>query len=160
MKKIMFAFVLSLLLVFPTFAHAEETGAVPASVEVTSVTAADSGIVNYGYGSKYRVGSYYPATFKGTLKDASGNFMPNQPIKLYFEAAIKSYAQTATGTTDENGQFSLTFQVPAGAGYQSYNNAGWSTHYYDIVPVTFTSNDIKLSSNVTSVYHLAYTSRY
>ncbi|WP_456265870.1 MULTISPECIES: hypothetical protein [unclassified Bacillus (in: firmicutes)] len=160
MKKIMFAFVLSLLLVFPTFAHAEETGAVPASVEVTSVTAADSGIVNYGYGSKYRVGSYYPATFKGTLKDASGNLMPHQPIKLYFEAAIKSYAQTATGTTDENGQFSLTFQVPAGAGYQSYNNAGWSTHYYDIVPVTFTSNDIKLSSNVTSVYHLAYTSRY
>ncbi|KKD40700.1 Ig-like domain-containing protein [Bacillus sp. FSL L8-0167] len=160
MKKIMFAFVLSLLLVFPTFAHAEETGAVPASVEVTSVTAADSGIVNYGYGNKYRVGSYYPATFKGTLKDASGNLMPNQPIKLYFEAAIKSYAQTATGTTDENGQFSLTFQVPAGAGYQSYNNAGWSTHYYDIVPVTFTSNDIKLSSNVTSVYHLAYTSRY
>ncbi|MCY7433704.1 hypothetical protein MCZ49_18515 [Bacillus safensis] len=154
MKKIMFAFVLSLLLVFPSFAHAEETGAVPASVEVTSVTAADSGIVNYGYGSKYRVGSYYPATFKGTLKDASGNLMPNQPIKLYFEAAIKSYAQ------DENGQFSLTFQVPAGAGYQSYNNAGWSTHYYDIVPVTFTSNDIKLSSNVTSVYHLAYTSRY
>ncbi|MBK4214078.1 Ig-like domain-containing protein [Bacillus safensis] len=160
MKKIMFAFVLSLLLVFPTFAHAEETGAVPASVEVTSVTAADSGIVNYGYGSKYRVGSYYPATFKGTLKDASGNLMSNQPIKLYFEAAIKSYAQTAAGTTDENGQFSLTFQVPAGAGYQSYNNAGWSTHYYDIVPVTFTSNDIKLSSNVTSVYHLAYTSRY
>ena len=156
----MFAFVLSLLLVFPSFAHAEETGAVPASVEVTSVTAADSGIVNYGYGSKYRVGSYYPATFKGTLKDASGNLMPNQPIKLYFEAAIKSYAQTATGTTDENGQFSLTFQVPAGAGYQSYNNAGWSTHYYDVVPVTFTSNDIKLSSNVTSVYHLAYTSRY
>ncbi|MEB2271671.1 Ig-like domain-containing protein [Bacillus safensis] len=160
MKKIMFAFFLSLLLVFPSFAHAEETGAVPASVEVTSVTAADSGIVNYGYGSKYRVGSYYPATFKGTLKDASGNLMPNQPIQLYFEAAIKSYAQTATGTTDENGQFSLTFQVPAGAGYQSYNNAGWSTHYYDIVPVTFTSNDIKLSSNVTSVYHLAYTSRY
>lgn len=160
MKKIMFAFVLSLLLVFPSFAHAEETGAVPASVEVTSVTAADSGIVNYGYGSKYRVGSYYPATFKGTLKDASGNLMPNQPIKLYFGAAIKSYAQTATGTTDENGQFSLTFQVPAGAGYQSYNNAGWSTHYYDVVPVTFTSNDIKLSSNVTSVYHLAYTSRY
>ncbi|NRF03364.1 MULTISPECIES: hypothetical protein [Bacillus] len=160
MKKIMFAFVLSLLLVFPSFAHAEETGAVPASVEVTSVTAADSGIVNYGYGSKYRVGSYYPATFKGTLKDASGNLMPNQPIKLYFEAAIKSYAQTATDATDENGQFSLTFQVPAGAGYQSYNNAGWSTHYYDVVPVTFTSNDIKLSSNVTSVYHLAYTSRY
>ncbi|MGO4076143.1 hypothetical protein AB2981_15745, partial [Staphylococcus aureus] len=81
------------------FAHAEETGAVPASAQVTSVTAADSGIVNYGYGSKYRVGSYYPATFKGTLKDASGNLMPNQPIKLYFEAAIKSYAQTATGTT-------------------------------------------------------------
>ncbi|MCZ2739451.1 Ig-like domain-containing protein [Bacillus sp. MAG717A] len=160
MKKIMFAFFLSLLLVFPSFAHAEETAAVPASVQVTSVTAADSGIVNYGYGSKYRVGSYYPATFKGTLKDASGNLMPNQPIQLYFEAAIKSYAQTATGTTDENGQFSLTFQVPAGAGYQSYNNAGWSTHYYDIVPVTFTSNDIKLSSNVTSVYHLAYTSRY
>ncbi|ABV60920.1 MULTISPECIES: Ig-like domain-containing protein [Bacillus] len=160
MKKIMFAFFLSLLLVFPTFAHAEETGAVPASVQVTSVTAADSGLVNYGYGSKYRVGSYYPATFKGTLKDASGNLMPNQPVQLYFEAAIKSYAQTATGTTDGNGQFSLTFQVPAGAGYQSYNNAGWSTHYYDVVPVTFTSKDIKLSSNVTSVYHLAYTSRY
>ncbi|MFS2258037.1 hypothetical protein [Bacillus safensis] len=44
MKKIMFAFVLSLLLVFPTFAHAEETGAVPASVEVTSVTAADQAL--------------------------------------------------------------------------------------------------------------------
>nr|MDF9460022.1 hypothetical protein [Bacillus pumilus] len=43
-------------------------------------------MVNYGSGSKYRVGSYYPATFKGTLKDASGNLMPNQPIQLYFEA--------------------------------------------------------------------------
>ncbi|XAE84071.1 hypothetical protein GKC22_01425 [Bacillus pumilus] len=157
----MFAFFLSLLLVFPTFAHAhaEETGAVPASVQVTSVTAADSGMVNYGSGSKYRVGSYYPATFKGTLKDASGNLMLNQPIQLYFEAAIKSYAQTATGTTGVNGQFSLTIQVPSGAGYRTHNNAGWSTHYYDIVPATFTSNDIKLSSNVTSVYHLAYTLR-
>nr|MDF9460023.1 hypothetical protein [Bacillus pumilus] len=38
-EKMMFAFFLSLLLVFPTFAHAEETGAVPASVQVTSVTA-------------------------------------------------------------------------------------------------------------------------
>ena len=44
MKKIMFAFFLSLLLVFPSFAHAEETGAVPASVQVTGVTAADGGM--------------------------------------------------------------------------------------------------------------------
>lgn len=86
MKKIMFAFFLSLLLVFPSFAHAEETGAVPASVQVTGVTAADGGMVNYGSGSKYRVGSYYPATFKGTLKDTSGQLMANQPIQLYFEA--------------------------------------------------------------------------
>lgn len=163
MKKIMFAFFLSLLLVFPSLAHAEETGAAPettpASVQVTSVSAYDGGTVNYGYGSKYRVGSYHPAVFKGTLKDTNGQLMANQPIQLYFEAAIKSFAQTATGTTDENGQFSLTIQVPSGAGYSTYNNAGWSTHYYDLVPVTFTSNDIKLSSNVSSVYHLAYTLR-
>ncbi|MGG0028266.1 hypothetical protein ABEX92_10300 [Bacillus safensis subsp. osmophilus] len=62
MKKMLFAFFLSLLLVFPAFAHAEETGAVPASVEVTSVTAKDGGKADYGYGSKYRVGSRYPAT--------------------------------------------------------------------------------------------------
>ncbi|MFS3915662.1 hypothetical protein ACL9ST_15595 [Bacillus australimaris] len=159
MKKMMFAFILSLLLVFPTFAHAEETGAVPASVQVTGVTAADGGMVNYGSGSKYRVGSYYSATFKGSLVDTSGKVMPNSPIQLYFEAAIKPFAETATGTTDGNGQFSLTIQVPAGAGYRTFNNAGWSRHYYDIVPITFTSNDIKLSSNVTSVYHLAYTLR-
>ncbi|MFX0112849.1 hypothetical protein ACOJ2L_19940, partial [Bacillus pumilus] len=42
----------------------------------------------------------------------------------------------------------------------TYPNAGWSTHYYALVPVTFTSNDIQLSSNVPSVYPLAYTSRY
>ncbi|MEH7201251.1 hypothetical protein [Bacillus safensis] len=155
MKKMLFAFVLSLLLVFPTFAHAEETGAVPASVEVTSVTAKDGGKADYGYGSKYRVGSRYPATFKGILKDKNGKLMANQPIQLYFEAEIKSSIRTVTGTTDENGQFSLTFQVPAGAGYDYFDNGRYK-HYYDVVLITFTSNDIKLSSNVSSVYHLAY----
>nr|MDH3175759.1 hypothetical protein [Bacillus pumilus] len=48
---------------------------------------------------------------------------PISRSSLYFEAAIKSYAQTATGTTDVNGQFSLTIQVPSGAGYLTYNNA-------------------------------------
>ncbi|MCM3149220.1 Ig-like domain-containing protein [Bacillus sp. FSL W8-1143] len=155
MKKMLFAFFLSLLLVFPAFAHAEETGAVPASVQVTSVTAKNGGMANYGYGNKYRVGPRYPATFKGILKDKNGNLMTNQPIQLYFEAEIKSLTQTATGTTDENGQFSLTIQVPSAAGYLYFDN-GRFKHYFDIVPVTFTSNDIKLSSNVTDVYHLAY----
>ncbi|MBG9817531.1 MULTISPECIES: Ig-like domain-containing protein [Bacillus] len=155
MKKMMFAFFLSLLLVFPAFAHAEETGAAPASVQVTSVTAKNGGMADYGYGSKYRVGPRYPATFKGTLKDKNGKLMANQPIQLYFEAEIKSLAQTATGTTDENGQFSLTIQVPSAAGYDYFDN-GRFKHYFDVVLITFTSNDIKLSSNVSSVYHLAY----
>ncbi|MGG0028265.1 hypothetical protein ABEX92_10295 [Bacillus safensis subsp. osmophilus] len=81
--------------------------------------------------------------------------MANQPIQLYFEAEIKSSTRTVTGTTDENGQFSLTFQVPAGAGYDYFDNGRYK-HYYDVVLITFTSNDIKLSSNVSSVYHLAY----
>lgn len=125
-------------------------------VTVTSITSDPnvSGYMTYGYGNKYRIQNYITVT--GSARDSSGNAAANVPITVSIRTVLNNLLYTATTTTNSSGGFTATISnIQPGVGLYGYDN--WvSYHYFDIIPIQFSSNNAVLSSNETTLYHFAY----
>jgi len=114
---------------------------------------ADGGYMDYGYGKMWRV--HYDMTVKGTAYNQYGNPVANQSITAGAKVVINGKLCTGTGTTDANGNFSIAIHLGPASGNYSYD-ASRSTHYYDIIPFAMATSNGNISTNVSSLYHFAY----
>ncbi|UTR16062.1 Ig-like domain-containing protein [Salipaludibacillus sp. LMS25] len=128
----------------------------PSRVNVTRIDS-DGGVqgyINYGYGNHWRIRSNI--TIHGQLIDNNGNPMANAPVEFTVVREINKTPISGESTTDNNGNFSVTINnIGPAAGYLSYYT-GYRTHYFDLIPLTASSNGVQLQSNESRVYHFAY----
>ncbi|WP_139491448.1 cadherin-like beta sandwich domain-containing protein [Brevibacillus dissolubilis] len=112
------------------------------------------GYINYGQGRKWRI--YRNITVIGTAYDTMGKPAANASVTVSVTVRLNNRTFQATGTADANGRFSIPISgLSPAVGVYSYNN--WSSmHYYDVIPLSVTSNGVSVSSNETSLYHFAY----
>lgn len=129
------------------------TGSFATSAASVNVTSAGNAYINYGQGTFWRIDG--SATIKGTAYDADGNLIPNANIEIYVPVVVGSAVKTASGTTDSQGNFSITLSLGSAAGQYMYDT-GVSYHYYDVVPIYFYSNGVQIASNISYIYHYAY----
>lgn len=129
------------------------TGSFATAAARVNVTSAGNAFIDYGYGKFWRIDK--SATVIGTAYDSAGNLVPNANIEIYVPVVVGSEIKTASGTTDSQGKFSITLNLDVAAGQYMYDT-GVSYHYYDIVPIYFYSNGEEISSNISYIYHFAY----
>ncbi|EFM11593.1 cell surface receptor IPT/TIG domain protein [Paenibacillus curdlanolyticus YK9] len=136
------------------------------NVQITSITAANEGRVDYGSGEKWRAGSAVPMTVEGVVYDDNGNPLSNEHMSFRFLGHITpGTAKQVEFVTDANGHFRFQFVLPPAVGEESYS-LPLSTHYFDIVEIQFyegkyDSSDAAASRFITnasdsSIYHFAY----
>ncbi len=117
------------------------------------VTKAGDAFIDYGQGKFWRIDG--SAVVTGTAYDANGNPMPNTNIEIRVETVKNNAIISASGTTDSNGNFSIKLVIGNGVGEFEYDS-GVSYHHYDVVPITFYSNNVPIKSNISRIYHFAY----
>ncbi|SFF31775.1 hypothetical protein SAMN04487969_12549 [Paenibacillus algorifonticola] len=127
-----------------------------AAVTVSSITSDPnvSGYMTYGYGNKYRIQNYITVT--GSARDSSGAAAANVPITVSIRTVLNNLVYSATTTTNSSGGFTASISsIQPGVGLYGYDN--WvSYHYFDIIPIQFSSNNAVLTSNENTLYHFAY----
>ncbi|WP_411349394.1 carboxypeptidase regulatory-like domain-containing protein [Paenibacillus sp. WLX2291] len=111
------------------------------------------GFIDYGQGKKWRVG--YNITVNGRAFDATGNPVSNGLVSINVTTKVGNHSVTIEGTTDSLGYFSVPMNIGAAAGQLTYRGPV-STHYYDIIPITFRSNGTLLNADISTLYHYAY----
>lgn len=140
-----------------TFANANDSYTLSCSFSTiasrVNVTSAGNAYINYGQGQFWRIEN--SATVRGTAYDSNGNPIPNANIEIRVPVVIGNAIKTATTTTDSQGNFSVVLNLGSGAGQYSYDS-GVSYHYYDVVPIYFYSNGTQITSNISYLYHFAY----
>lgn len=138
------------------FSSSKVVAATAGKVVVSKITSPSNGSnskINYGEGYKWRV--YKSMTITGTAYTTSGSVLQNGSFTVSTISSLNKKC-SATATTDANGKFTVTVQIGSGAGYSSYY-AYASTHYYDVIPLTFTNTDgTKISCSDNSLYQFAY----
>ncbi|WP_139488518.1 peptidase [Brevibacillus dissolubilis] len=137
-----------------TLSSAQTT--VPSQISVSRISS-DGGVegyINYGYGSMWRI--YRNITVTGQAKTASGTPAYNAPVTIRIIARLNNTVHLGTAITDSYGNFSIPISniTPARGDYSFYASA--STHYYDIIPIDGYYGNTRLSMNVSSLYHFAY----
>ncbi|WP_315068940.1 hypothetical protein [uncultured Clostridium sp.] len=124
------------------------------SATVTNISSdADGGNVDYGYGKFWRV--HYSMTVQGTAYNQYGKPVANQPIGAGTVLVINNKPCTGTAYTDANGNFSINVTLGPAAGQYVYNT-GMFTHYFDIIPFNMASSNGVITTNVSYLYHFAY----
>ncbi|WP_411345649.1 carboxypeptidase-like regulatory domain-containing protein [Paenibacillus sp. WLX1005] len=111
------------------------------------------GFIDYGQGKKWRVG--YNITVKGRAFDATGNPVANGIVSVTVQTRVASKVVTVNATTDSLGYFSVPMNIGPAAGQYSYRGPV-STHYYDIIPISFRNNGTLLNADISTLYHYAY----
>ncbi|AQS08383.1 hypothetical protein CLOBY_04740 [Clostridium saccharobutylicum] len=107
-----------------------------------------------GLGKTWAVKNYI--TVIGTAHNKSGKPVANQTINAQVIAHIGNKICAGTGNTDKNGNFSIHITLPPAAGTYTFNT-DISTQYFDIIPFTMSSNNSTVNTNVSFLYHHAYT---
>ncbi|MBE7898975.1 carboxypeptidase regulatory-like domain-containing protein [Paenibacillus polymyxa] len=124
---------------------------------ITSNITTDGGVygfMNYGYGQKWRIKNNI--TISGRAFDAQGSPVANAIVTTRIIVTINNKVFTASGTTNEQGYFTIPVSgLTSAAGKYSFYN-GVSTHYFDIIPIDFYSGGKLLNSDINSLYHFAY----
>lgn len=123
------------------------------SAASVNITKAGDAFIDYGQGKFWRIDG--SAVVTGTAYDANGNPMPNTNIEIRVNVIQNDAVITASGTTDSNGNFSIRLVIGNGVGEYEYDS-GVSYHHYDVVPITFYSNNVPIKSNISRIYHFAY----
>lgn len=133
---------------------------IPYRVQVTKIGSMSDieGYTNYGYGYMWRV--QYFMDVQGVLKDKNGKPIANETIQVITRSGVNNTYDDTMVTTNEKGEFSAPLSLEHAVGRYSYYN-GWSTHYFDIIPLWFYSprTGELLISNESDVYHFAYQMR-
>lgn len=140
-----------------SFVSASDTYSISCSFSTSAsrvnITSAGNAYINYGQGQYWRIEN--SATVTGTAYDNNGNPIPNANIEIRVPVVVGNAVKTATTTTDNQGNFSVVLNLGSGAGQYMYDS-GVSYHYYDVVPIYFYSNGTQINSNITKIYHFAY----
>lgn len=131
------------------------TGSFATAAARVNVTSAGNAFIDYGQGKFWRIDG--SATITGTAYDSDGNLIPNANIEIKVPVVVGNTIKTASGTTDSQGNFSITLNLGSAAGQNQYDT-GVSYHYYDVVPIYFYSNGTQITSNISYIYHFAYSS--
>ncbi len=129
------------------------TGSFATAAARVNVTSAGNAFIDYGEGKFWRIDG--SATIQGTAYDADGNLIPNANIEISVPVVVGNTVKTASGTTDSQGNFSISLNLGSAAGQNQYDT-GVSYHYYDVVPIYFYSNGTQITSNISYIYHFAY----
>lgn len=129
------------------------TGSFATAAARVNVTSAGNAFIDYGQGKFWRIDG--SATITGTAYDSDGNLIPNANIEINVPVVVGNTIKTASGTTDSQGNFSITLNLGSAAGQNQYDT-GVSYHYYDVVPIYFYSNGTQITSNISYIYHFAY----
>ncbi|GGI99044.1 carboxypeptidase regulatory-like domain-containing protein [Paenibacillus hunanensis] len=126
-----------------------------ARVAVSEITSdrGVQGFIDYGYGKKWRVG--YNITVKGRAFDATGVPVGNGIVTVGVQTRVGNNTVVVNGNTDSLGYFSIPMNIGPAAGQYSYRGPV-STHYFDIIPIVFLSNNKQLNADINSLYHYAY----
>lgn len=111
------------------------------------------GFINYGQGNKWRVKGNIGIS--GIAYNAGNTPIANAEVRVSVQPKLDSTPTTATVLTGSDGSFLLNLALPPAAGQFVYDNVV-SLHYYDIIPVRFTSAGNSLSANIADFYHFAY----
>ncbi|WP_322903168.1 carboxypeptidase regulatory-like domain-containing protein [Paenibacillus campi] len=114
------------------------------------------GFIDYGQGKKWRVG--YNIVVKGRAFDKTGNPVASGIVSVKVQTRVGNSVFEQNGTTDSLGYFSIPLSIGAAAGQYTYRGPV-STHYYDIIPITFSNMGIQLNADINSLYHYAYSIR-
>jgi len=114
------------------------------------------GFTDYGYGKKWRAG--YNITVKGRAFDATGNPVANGLVTVGVKVQLNNKIITEVGTTDSMGYFAIPMNIGPAIGQYSFS-APASTHYFDIIQIAFGSGTNTVQSDISSLYHFAYSSR-
>lgn len=130
----------------------------PASSVASSVKAnVGSDYMSYqdGYGPTWRFkGTSFTAT--GTAYNEDGQIAPYAEITVATQTPLNNEVYYGTGTSDENGNFSIVVNVDSAIGQNVYY-LPLATHYYDVIPVLFfNSNMDNIKSNISYLYHISY----
>lgn len=124
-----------------------------ARVEVTHAGDAELPIVDYVDGPYWRV--YSTSYVEGIAYDANGYIIPNADVTIKVKVELNKVDKIASGRTDSQGKFKIKLNLGPGAGIYNYYNQGISIHYYDIVDVSFLSNENAIPGNIDKFYHFA-----
>ncbi|MFD1886072.1 carboxypeptidase regulatory-like domain-containing protein [Paenibacillus wenxiniae] len=111
------------------------------------------GFIDYGYGKKWRIG--YNIVVKGRAFDATGNPIGNGIVTVGVQTRVGNKTVVVNGNTDSLGYFSIPMDIGPAAGQYTYRGPV-STHYFDIIPIVFLSNNKQLNADINSLYHYAY----
>ncbi|MDN9011007.1 peptidase [Brevibacillus laterosporus] len=127
---------------------------VASSVVISSINSDGGveGLVDYPQGKKWRIKNNI--TVHGKAYDANGYPAYNVPITVYVVTRLNNTVYS--GTADANGNFSIAVNGIGPAIGQNTHYLYSFIHYYDVIPLVVASGSTKLSSNVDSVYHFAY----
>lgn len=128
----------------------------PASrVQVNDISTDDGvyGFINYGQGNKWRVKRNIIVT--GVAYSSVNLAVPDAQITIEIKPTGSVTPIRVAGTTNANGLFSIPITLPPASGYYSYNNVV-SRHYYDIIPFKAYSSNVLIPSNISDLYHFAY----
>ncbi|MDE7089133.1 MAG: Ig-like domain-containing protein, partial [Prevotella sp.] len=129
------------------------TGSFATTAARVNVTSAGNAFIDYGEGKFWRID--HSATVTGTAYDSDGNLLPNANIEICVAVVFGNQIKTASGTTDSQGNFSIELDLGVAAGRNKYDT-GVSYHYYDVEPIYFYSNGEQIRSNISYIYHYAY----
>lgn len=139
----------------PYTLHVDYQNAAIKRVAVSEITSdrGVQGFIDYGQGKKWRVG--YNITVKGRALDATGTPVANGIVSVTVQTRVASKVVTVEAITDSLGYFSAPMYIGPAAGQYSYRGPV-STHYYDVIPITFRNNGALLNADISTLYHYAY----
>lgn len=129
------------------------TGSFARTAARVYVTSAGNAFIDYGQGKFWRID--HSATVTGMAYDSDGNLIPNANIEINVPVVFGNQIKTASGTTDSQGNFSIELDLGVASGQLKYDT-GVSYHHYDKVPIYFYSNGELIGSNISYLYHYAY----
>lgn len=109
--------------------------------------------MDYVDGPYWRV--YSTSYVEGIAYDANGYIIPNADVIIKVKVELNKVDKIASGRTDSQGKFKIKLNLGPGAGIYNYYNQGISIHYYDIVDVSFLSNENAIPGNIDKFYHFA-----
>lgn len=140
------SFVVSILtVIFVLFSGVIQTFAATGNVKITGYdsTSGPNDYVKYTQGKYYRIQSPKYITIKGNVTNTSGQAVANEEVTVgwinsKWSVESGNRERTAVGTTDENGNFSITISdLPIAWGAKKYYVGGTYRiyHYYDVCSV-------------------------
>lgn len=129
------------------------------SVMVTHAGDTSEPIKNYQAGRHYwRV---HPNSYvEGYALNSLGMPLADADVTIGVTIKRGDLKVLSSGRTDSQGRFRIQLNIGDGVGEYSSGVAGMTTHFYDIVPVSFESNGVSIPGNIEYFYHFAFEIMY